>query len=320
MDCPLELAGSGESPLESNGIWGALQSTHNVGWGDNNPLKALLGYQKKGWTDGEIGIEWIKHFDQMTCTKAKNEHRLLIVDGHNSHYTVPLLQYARENQIVIICYPAHGTHIYQGLDVVVFSPLKKYLSQERDNWFRSTGQPMDKINFLQIFSKAYVAALTPENIKMAFKKTGIHPYDPSVITESMLAPSKDTSYEVHLPVPMKQASEPVQALAKALRDLQLVDSSSSVHLPVPMKQASEPVQALAKALRDLKLVDSSSSVDTEMITSAAEIRSMETADVAGPQEVQITCSSNPVLNQSTRNSTSAMTSTTPSPSPDSTLH
>ncbi|PPQ91561.1 hypothetical protein CVT25_008637, partial [Psilocybe cyanescens] len=205
----------------------------------------------------------------------------------NSHYTVPLLQYAHEHQIFIICYPAHGTHIYQGLDVVIFSPLKKYLSQERDNWFRSTGQPMDKNNFLQIFSKAYVAALTPKNIKMAFKKTGIHPYDPSVITESMLAPSKDTSYEVHLPVPMKQASEPVQALAKALRDLQLVDSSSSV--------------------------------DTETMTSAAEIRSMETTDVAGPWEVQITCSSNPVLNQSMRNSTPATTSTTPSPSPDSTL-
>ncbi|PPQ94161.1 hypothetical protein CVT25_004429, partial [Psilocybe cyanescens] len=223
-------------------------NAYNVRWGDNNPLNASPGYQKKGWTDDEIGIEWIKQFDQLTRTKAKNEHRLLIVDGHNSHYTVPFLQYACENQIVVICYPAHGTHIYQGLDV------------ERDNWFRSTGQPMDKNNFLQIFSKAYVAALTPENIKMAFKKTGIHPYDPSVITESMLAPSKDTSYEVHLPVPMKQASEPVQALAKALRDLQLVDSSSSV--------------------------------DTETMTSAAEIRSTEMADRAGPREVQITYSSN----------------------------
>ncbi|PPQ88599.1 hypothetical protein CVT25_009837 [Psilocybe cyanescens] len=55
------------------------------------------------------------------------------------------------------------------------------------------------------------------------------------------------------------------------------------------------------------------------MTSAAEIRSMETADFARPWEVRITCSSNPVLNQSTRNSTPATTSTTPSPSPDSTL-
>lgn len=30
-----------------------------------------LGYSKKGWTNGEIGVEWIKTFDKNTSAKAK---------------------------------------------------------------------------------------------------------------------------------------------------------------------------------------------------------------------------------------------------------
>ncbi|EJF61425.1 CENP-B protein, partial [Dichomitus squalens LYAD-421 SS1] len=56
-------------------------------WKQNNPLKAVLGHSPKGYVDGEIGIEWIKHFDKHTKEKAAGRRRLLLVDGHASHYT-----------------------------------------------------------------------------------------------------------------------------------------------------------------------------------------------------------------------------------------
>ena len=52
-----------------------------------------LGYSKKGWTDGEIGVEWIKIFEKETRAKANGRDRLLLVDGHNSHYTQGFLEY-----------------------------------------------------------------------------------------------------------------------------------------------------------------------------------------------------------------------------------
>lgn len=73
--------------------------------------------------DGEIGVEWIKKFDKHTKEKTDGHDRLLIVDGHNSHYTRGFLQYARARQIHVICYPVHATHVYQGLDVVIFAVL-----------------------------------------------------------------------------------------------------------------------------------------------------------------------------------------------------
>ena len=64
----------------------------------------------------------MKDFDLPTRSKAPNgEARLLIVDGHNSHYTVELLEYARAQNIIILAYPPHTTHALQGHDVVLFS-------------------------------------------------------------------------------------------------------------------------------------------------------------------------------------------------------
>ncbi|KIJ15704.1 hypothetical protein PAXINDRAFT_162817 [Paxillus involutus ATCC 200175] len=99
-------------------------SAFQVKWNQENPVNASLGYSKKGWTDGEIGVKWIKNFDKETAAKANDEYQLLLVDGHNSHYTRGFLEHARTHQILVLCYPSHITHIYQGLDVVVSSTLK----------------------------------------------------------------------------------------------------------------------------------------------------------------------------------------------------
>ena len=157
----------------------------------------------------------MKLFEKATREKANGEYRLLIVDGHNSHYTVAFLLLARLHMVIVICYVAHGTHVYQGLDVVVFAVLKHYLGVERDALLRTTGNAIDKGNFLQVISKAYITTLTPELIKTAFRKTGIWPFNPNVITAEMLAPSRETSVESHLPVPT--SSQPVQILAAMLQ-------------------------------------------------------------------------------------------------------
>jgi hypothetical protein len=124
------------------------------------------------------------------------------VDGHNSHYTRSFLEYAREHRIRILCYPSHSTHLYQGLDVVVFSVLKRSWSKFRDNFERETGGKVSKKNFLGVYAKAHLEALSKKNIIAAFKKTGVVPFNPDVITETMLAPSRTSSTQSGLPVPL----------------------------------------------------------------------------------------------------------------------
>jgi hypothetical protein len=42
-----------------------------------------IAYSEKGWTNGEIGVEWIEFFDEKTNEKGNGQHRLLLVDGQS---------------------------------------------------------------------------------------------------------------------------------------------------------------------------------------------------------------------------------------------
>jgi hypothetical protein len=168
---------------------------------DENSLYVRLGYSMKGYTDGEIGVKWIKQFDKQTCAKAAGRQRLLVVDGHNSHYTHAFLEYACKNRIVVLCYPSHSTHIYQGLDVVIFNILKRWWTEARDKYEQQCGHKVDKTNFLSIYAEAHLQALSKENIIVAFQKTGIVPLNCDVITDEMLAPSTTSSCQGFLPIP-----------------------------------------------------------------------------------------------------------------------
>ncbi|KAF5377981.1 hypothetical protein D9615_006719 [Tricholomella constricta] len=188
-----------------------------VKWCQENPLNSSLGYSKKGYTDGEIGVAWIQNFDKQTKAKANGRYRLLVVDGHNSHYTRGFLEHARTNKIRVLCYPSHSTHVYQGLDVVIFGVLKRYWSEERDKFERDTKTKVSKENFLRVYAAAHVRAFTPENIKAAFRKTGLVPFNPSAVTPEMMAPSRETSSQGVMPLADQQTS-PVRAVSQLLRE------------------------------------------------------------------------------------------------------
>lgn len=142
----------------------------------------------------------MENFEKATREKAGGRTRLLLVDGHNSHFTKAFLDYARTHKIHVLCYPSHATHVYQGLDVAVFSVLKRFWAEERDKWQREKGEKITKETFLAIYGRAHIRALTPELIAAAFRKTGVWPYNPSVVTSSMMAPSKETARRVVFPV------------------------------------------------------------------------------------------------------------------------
>lgn len=116
-----------------------------------------MGYQKKGYTSGEIGVAWLQDWDKLTKQKENGQYCLLIVDGHSLHYTLGFLDYTCKNTITVLCYPSHSTHVYQGLDVVIFSVLKRVWSDEWDK-FEKSGPAVSKLNFLSIYARAHACA------------------------------------------------------------------------------------------------------------------------------------------------------------------
>jgi hypothetical protein len=90
---------------------------------DSIASKVKVQVSPNGWTDNQIALEWLKHFDRHTASQTRGKYRLLILDGHASHVTFEFIQYCQEHNIVPLCLPPHSTHYLQPLDVGIFGPL-----------------------------------------------------------------------------------------------------------------------------------------------------------------------------------------------------
>jgi hypothetical protein len=100
--------------------------------------------------------------------------------------------------------------------VVVFATVKHCLCKERDKWESERGEKFSKTNFLDIYGRAHLHALTPENIKASFHKSGVWPFNTGVITVEMMALSKETLCEGYLLILLEM---PVHIIAKLLQKL-----------------------------------------------------------------------------------------------------
>ena len=106
-----------------------------------------------------------------------NERRhVLILDGHNSHVTLEVVQKCREDELDLLTLPSHTSRRLQPLDVSVFAPFKRYFKRYRDAWSVNNKGKGASIQTLAMWvSKALERALTTRNITAGFYTTGIFP-------------------------------------------------------------------------------------------------------------------------------------------------
>ena len=49
------------------------------------PRDWVIAVSSNGWTNNELGVAWLKHFNAHTMSRQVGRHRLLVIDGHESH-------------------------------------------------------------------------------------------------------------------------------------------------------------------------------------------------------------------------------------------
>ena len=129
-----------------------------------------------GWSSDELGLQWLERvFHRHTKDKAGNRRRLLIVDGHSSHVNMKFIMWVDKHRIIIAIIPLHSTHQLQLLDMGFFQPLATAYSKE----------------ITKLMSEGYGLVCMTKRIfwsVSAFAKTGIFPYDPSVILDKITYP------------------------------------------------------------------------------------------------------------------------------------
>ena len=92
------------------------------------------GYaHKSGWMTEENFKRFLEHFISFV-KPTKDKPVLLLLDNHDSHVAFSVVQYAKDNGVVLLSFPPHCYHKLQPLDLSVFGPLKKRIGQVQQNW------------------------------------------------------------------------------------------------------------------------------------------------------------------------------------------
>jgi len=167
---------------------------HQAAWYQAIPPDWSIGVSENGWTTNEIGLAWLRLFHEHTKDCTVGTHRLLVLDGHGSHMNAEFDQFCRNHNIVIICMPAHSSHLLQPLDVGCFSALKQAYGRSVEQMMAYGVNHIDKHEFLPLYKQARQLALSQNNIRAGFAATGLVPYSPDRVLSQLHA-------EYHTPPP-----------------------------------------------------------------------------------------------------------------------
>ena len=120
---------------------------------------------------------------------------MLILDGHDSHNFISLIELAVENQISIVELPAHTSHWLLPCDRIVFGPLKAYWNSACQDMMNLCSRMVvfRQHSFCGLLKTAWKKAMTAENIRSGFRACGIFPLNPDEIPAEAYMPNSTYS-------------------------------------------------------------------------------------------------------------------------------
>ena len=130
-----------------------------------------------GWSNSRIFKQYLLHFEKYCQGQGT---KLILFDGHKSHINPDTIAWAKRNDIVLFVLPPHTSWVLQPLDVACFRSFSRCYNAEAKKYMTNhPGQVITRYNIAEIASNAYGISLSSPNLKSAFRKCGIHPFDPS---------------------------------------------------------------------------------------------------------------------------------------------
>ena len=122
-------------------------------WAEENDLDEdiLLATSPTGYSNDELALQWLEHFEIHSRKSQIGVWRLLILDGYGSHLTYKFYEYVQKHCIELFQLPPHSTHLTQPLDVGCFQPFKHYHAEVIDDAIQSGSGDFGKLEFLAKF-------------------------------------------------------------------------------------------------------------------------------------------------------------------------
>ncbi|RAQ98726.1 plasma membrane calcium-transporting atpase 2 [Stemphylium lycopersici] len=238
---------------------------HQNSWYNGLPLDWAIGVSDNGWTTNQLGVEWVKHFNQHTATRTAGVYRLLILDGHSSHATPEFDQYCAENKIITLCMPPHTSHLLQPLDVSCFSPPKRAYGREIEKLACQGVYHIDKIDFLTVYQQIRLTVFTQQNIQAGFKATGLVPPCPDRVLSFLTV--------ARTPSPPQTATDNAAA-----------QSTAQTETPHTVAELQQQVRYLQERLR--RKSESPTSVAVRQLAKSAQL-AMQSATILAEENKKL---------------------------------
>ena len=149
---------------------------------------------ESGWSNAEVFETFLKdHFiPYARPSSSENQPILIIYDGHASHKSPHIINWAKQHNLVLFVLPAHTSHILQPLDVSVFGPFKNFYYSECSIFMqKNIGRVITKYDMCAIACRAFLKAMSPHNIQAGFRKTGIFPFNKDTVKGEQLYPCEN---------------------------------------------------------------------------------------------------------------------------------
>ena len=123
------------------------------------------------------------------------------MDNHSSRFSTSAIDLCILNNIEVLCYPGHLTHILQGPDVVLNKPISSRVENWIENNTRVSGNSdMSRISFIAVVNEAVRDVCSKENVLRAYSATGLIPFNPKKVDISKYASSFASSNVQESPI------------------------------------------------------------------------------------------------------------------------
>ena len=118
------------------------------------------------------------------------------------------IDFCDSEKILLLCLPAHSTHLLQPLNVAIFSPLQVYYSQFVDYYSQNGVNVINKILFLKGYSEVQPKMYIEANIQSGFKATDLIPFNSAIVLQKLPSPPAREE-EIHPTTPLNRGSSGV---------------------------------------------------------------------------------------------------------------
>lgn len=222
------------------------------------PPGSLALASRSGWMTAELFVQCLEHIIKTTkCSKEKPI--LLLLDNHESHINLKVIDTACKNGVIMLTFPPHCSHRLQPLDVSVYSALKSHYNRVCNDWLvNNPGKTISIYVIGELVGLAYPLAVTQKNIISGFQKTGIHPFNSQPFTEeeylmSSVTDRPDPSPSISYPATIIQDNVSEQGSSSSSHNPELDPSElyNPAILSTPSKAANKQITEMTSSVKSI---------------------------------------------------------------------